>query len=86
MSSGDRKRKQYQIQVIADRCKGCGFCIDFCPQEVLRKSAEANRKGYHIAGIDPGKECTGCNMCSMVCPDFAINVVPVEEGAGVKSV
>jgi len=61
--------------VIVDRCKGCGFCIEFCPQHILSKSTEINSKGYYTVCIDDTSKCTGCNICSMVCPDFAISVV-----------
>ena len=79
MGEGNRRSKHYQIHVIADRCKECGFCIEFCPQHILRKSTETNSKGYHIVCIDNSDKCTGCNICSMICPDFAISVVPIEE-------
>ncbi len=78
MSKGGIRSKHYQIHVIADRCKECGFCIEFCPQHTLCKSTETNSKGYHVVCMDNGDKCTGCNICSMVCPDFAINVVSIE--------
>ena len=65
--------------MMVDRCKECGFCIEFCPQHVLSKSTETNSKGYYIVCIDNSDKCTGCDICSMVCPDFAISVVPIEE-------
>ncbi len=79
MSKGHRRSKQYQIHVIVERCKGCGFCIEFCPQHVVCKSTQTNSKGYHIVSMDNSNKCTGCNICSMVCPDFAISVVSIEE-------
>ncbi|MCD6481219.1 MAG: 4Fe-4S binding protein, partial [Thermoplasmata archaeon] len=27
-----------KVYIIKDRCKGCGFCIEFCPQGVLQES------------------------------------------------
>ena len=67
-----------QVIVIAERCKECGFCIEFCPKHILYKSTEINSRGYHLVGINDSDECTGCNICSMICPDFAIYVVSVE--------
>ena len=31
-----------------------------------------------IRKIDP-RLCTGCNICGMICPEFAIDVVPTKE-------
>ena len=79
MNRGNIRSKHYQIHVIQDRCKGCGFCIEFCPKHVLSQSTEINSKGHYTVCIDNANKCTGCNICSMVCPDFAIIVVSVEE-------
>ena len=81
MSKDTRRSKHYQVHVIVERCKECGFCIEFCPQHVLCKSTQTNSKGYHIVCMDNSNKCTGCNICSMVCPDFALNVVSTEEEA-----
>jgi len=32
--------------------------------------------------MDNTNNCTGCNICSMVCPDFAISIVSIEEEVG----
>ena len=63
-----------QVFVIAERCKGCDFCVDFCPQEVLVESTDMNAKGYHYPVVSPGKEssCINCAFCKLVCPEFAI--------------
>jgi len=75
MDNGNIRSRHNQISVIEERCKGCGFCIEFCPQHVLHKSKEMNSKGYHTVYVSNSDKCTGCNLCSMICPDFAINVV-----------
>ena len=77
--SGGAKSSQYRVYVIKDRCKGCQFCIEFCPQKALSRSTEINSHGYHIVHMENGDRCTGCGMCSMVCPEFAINVVQAKE-------
>ncbi len=79
MNKANIRSKHYQVHVIADRCKECGFCIEFCPQKVLIKSAEINSHGYHIARSDDSDKCTGCNICAMICPEFAISVTPIKE-------
>ena len=68
-----------QVHVITDRCKGCGFCIKFCPRNVLQESKEFNQKGYHYPCVAKPEACAACGLCEMICPDFAISVVPFEE-------
>lgn len=75
------KSKQNQVSVMTERCKGCRFCIEFCPQHLLYESDETNSKGYHIVQMDNDNsdKCIGCDMCSMVCPEFAIHVATADE-------
>lgn len=75
-------RKFGQVNIKAERCKGCGFCTEFCPKHVLYLSNNTNNKGYHIIGINNNEECTACNICGMICPEFAITVVSIEAEAG----
>lgn len=67
-----------EIHIIEERCKGCGFCIEFCPQGVLKKSEEFNTQGYHPPRIKNQEACVGCGLCEMLCPEFAIFVVEGE--------
>ena len=63
-----------QVYVIPERCKGCLFCIEFCPEDVLQESEAMNAKGYHFPVVAEGKEnaCVSCAFCRLVCPEFAI--------------
>ncbi len=62
------------VHIIDDRCKGCGFCIEFCPQNVLALSSSTNAKGYHPPSILPETICVNCGLCALLCPDFAIYI------------
>ncbi len=55
-------------------CKGCGLCVDACPQGVIGLAAERlNAKGYHPAELIK-EGCTGCGICAIICPEAAITV------------
>lgn len=63
-----------QVYIIPGRCKGCGYCIEFCPTQVLGESKDINAKGYHYAVVrdDQGNYCVNCQFCNLVCPEMAI--------------
>jgi 2-oxoglutarate ferredoxin oxidoreductase subunit alpha len=60
------------VFVRTEICKGCSFCIDFCPTDCLTFSKEFNAKGYHFPVLSAPEACTGCDLCGLYCPDFAI--------------
>ena len=62
------KKGQYTIEVYKSWCKRCGICAAFCPAGVL---AQDDSGAPYIK--DP-ERCTGCQLCELRCPDFAINV------------
>lgn len=60
------------VNIIKERCKGCGYCIEFCPKEVLEFSKEFNQKGYHPPRVKKPDDCVNCHYCEIICPEFAI--------------
>ena len=70
-----------EVLIIKDRCKGYGFCVEYCPKDVLELSEEFNAKGYHPPKAVKHGECVNCNLCEMICPDFAIYSVAAAEAA-----
>lgn len=68
-----------EVRIVVERCKGCGFCVEYCPRDVLVMSEEFNSKGYHPPKAVRSGECVNCNLCEMICPDFAIFSVPLPD-------
>lgn len=66
--------RHYKIKINRDRCKGCAFCVEFCPRHVFVKSQETNKKGYIVAAAAQPDDCVNCGLCTLICPDFAIEV------------
>jgi 2-oxoglutarate ferredoxin oxidoreductase subunit delta len=69
------QKPETEIHLIKDQCKGCGYCIEYCPRKVLEESDEINARGVHPPKIVDGDKCMNCGFCTAVCPDFAIFVV-----------
>ena len=67
------------VHIIQERCKGCGFCVEFCPRQALTMSQSTNDKGYHPPEIVEDAHCINCGLCTLLCPDFAIYVVDETE-------
>jgi 2-oxoglutarate ferredoxin oxidoreductase subunit delta len=67
------------VRVNRERCKGCGICIEFCPKQVLERSATFNAKGYHPPEVKAGAWCVNCHFCEVLCPDFAIHSTEITQ-------
>ena len=67
-SKPKRTRPRGRVTIFGTWCKGCGICIEFCPQGVF----VSNGQGRPI--IAHPDQCTACNWCEMHCPDMAITV------------
>lgn len=55
------------LEVMPEKCTGCGICVEVCPREVL---ALDDRK---ISIVDRDA-CIECGACSRNCPFEAISV------------
>lgn len=78
MTRETSKTVRHDVYVEKEWCKGCRFCIEFCPQHVLYETDETNSRGYHTVAMADNSQCIGCEMCTMVCPELAIHVVTID--------
>ncbi len=69
------KQPKAEIHLIKDQCKGCGYCIEYCPKKVFEESEEINARGVRPPRVVDENACILCGFCTAVCPDFAIFVV-----------
>ncbi len=63
-----RSRPRGHVTIFGTWCKGCGICIEFCPQGVF----EFNGQGR--PAVARPECCTACHWCDTHCPDMAITV------------
>ena len=63
-----------KVTIERQRCKGCGLCVDACPQGVIVMSKSMNEKGDHFAQPAKLEDCTGCALCATMCPEVIIEV------------
>jgi 2-oxoglutarate ferredoxin oxidoreductase subunit delta len=56
------------VEIDAELCKACGICVGLCPTDVLIGGRHGASEVAHP------EQCTGCRVCEIHCPEFAITV------------
>lgn len=56
----------HKVRVNQGLCKGCGICVEFCPEDVFRMN--------EVAIPQYPERCVGCGLCEIRCPDYAVEV------------
>lgn len=60
----------YKVEIDAEKCVGCGECVEICPVDVFELQ---NEKSVPVQE----EECLGCESCIEVCEEEAITVTEV---------
>ena len=63
------------LELSAEKCSGCGMCLEVCPHEVIGLEA----KKAVIRDLDA---CMECGACARNCPSGALSV---QSGVGCAS-
>lgn len=79
METRRQEKKTYSVDVDKEACKECGYCIEVCPVGIFTASEYLNAKGYRAVTAQFEERCIGCKRCFIACPDFAIEVVKLQE-------
>ena len=55
-------------------CKGCEYCVKYCPKTVLKMGETRSGKGYFNPVATDEQACIACLMCATICPEGAIEL------------
>ena len=69
-----------KVEIRAESCKSCGYCVRFCSKSVLAVGREVNAKGYPYVVVAKPENCIGCALCAQVCPNAAIAALALALG------
>jgi 2-oxoglutarate ferredoxin oxidoreductase subunit beta len=88
----------YEVIIDAKRCKGCDYCVTFCPNDCIGRPGDVvgasggisakigsgfgSGVGYTTPVVTHPEKCTGCGVCVWMCPHWAIEVNRCSEGRG----
>lgn len=67
------------IKLNVPLCKGCSFCIKYCPKKILELGKERSNKGFFYPVVTDESKCISCGICSTICPEGAIEIPGKEE-------
>lgn len=60
-------------------CKGCSYCVKFCPKQILELGKERSKRGFFYPVYTDADKCNTCGICATVCPEGAIEIPKKEE-------
>jgi 2-oxoglutarate ferredoxin oxidoreductase subunit delta len=62
------------VTIDIEKCKGCGDCVENCPQQAIAL-VEENGKKYAVYTGSPD-DCIGCMSCE-TCQDGAVIITEI---------
>lgn len=62
-------KRSNSVEINLQWCKSCSICVAFCPPDALTADDVGTPHFTYP------EKCTGCGLCEMMCPDFAIEVI-----------
>src|SRR3990172_8515555 len=70
-----------RIEITRRLCKGCGYCVEVCPKDCIVMGTDVSTEGTSYPNFVNEDACTACAACAKICPDIAIRVWRIDEGA-----
>lgn len=62
-----------KVKVLNEFCKGCGYCVHFCPKKAIEFGPVRNEYGA-FPPVVKDDDCIRCGICATVCPEAAIEL------------
>jgi 2-oxoglutarate ferredoxin oxidoreductase subunit delta len=72
------RQKMNEVKVNDKLCKGCGYCVHYCPKKILELGKVRSSKGHFYPAVTDQDACIACLMCATICPEGAIEVAKGE--------
>ena len=69
----DRPSSEVWINLDRERCKGCGLCLELCPNQLFCRDSEPNTQGVYPVRLTNAEFCLNCQRCVEICPDRALS-------------
>ncbi|UCE52434.1 MAG: 4Fe-4S binding protein [Desulfobacterales bacterium] len=63
-----------KLHINPGYCKGCLICVEICAPKAIKACGKINSRGYNLPIEDDMQRCSGCKLCEIVCPDFALAI------------
>ena len=70
-----------EIVIHEELCKGCAFCVHFCPKKCVTMTKNIGPGGNLLPAFSEPDNCNACGICGFMCPDMAIDVYKIVESS-----